>query len=222
MHTGIATRSKLQFRCAYWVSELRRTVKLWRPFKGIPGDNASDSHVISGSRPSSHLMTRTLDVSYFLLARRFCFLYEITIPAAIRKTTQNRARANISRGTRLWFRLRLNSRVVQRKALRASSKRLQSHSGQAVGSLRQAKLRPESKQVGLLVSQKKAMEVRAFSTYWRGFDQNTQMTVGKIFRLGTTEPPVEVQKPITTEMITAAICTCTGLTHEWLKRSQSF
>lgn len=112
---------------------------------------------------------------------------------------------------RPWSRLRLNLMVVQTKALRASVKRLQSHCGQAVGSLRQAKFRPESKHVGLLVSQKKVMEVREFSTHWIGFVQNIQITVFRIMRFGTTEPPVDVQNPMTIGIRTAATCTCTNI-----------
>lgn len=66
---------------------------------------------------------------------------------------------------------------------------------------------PESKQLGLLVSQKKAIEVREFSAYWRGLLQKTQITVLRILRFGTTEPPVEVQKPMMMGITLAAICT---------------
>lgn len=66
---------------------------------------------------------------------------------------------------------------------------------------------PESKQLGLLVSQKKAIEVRAFSAYWRGLLQKTQITVLRSLRFGTTEPPVEVQKPMIMGTTLAAICT---------------
>jgi hypothetical protein len=146
------------------------------------------------------------EVSY-LLDRRFHLKKPIANAVNTRKRTQNRARTRMSIGTRPWFRLRLCLRVVQRK-VRWSSKRLQSHSGQAPWSLRQAKLRPESMHVGLLVSQKKAMEVRALSAHCRGFVQNTQMTVFRSIRFGTTEPPVEVQKPMTMGTRTAATCTC--------------
>lgn len=66
---------------------------------------------------------------------------------------------------------------------------------------------PESKQLGLSVSQKKAIEVRAFSAYWRGLLQKTHITVLRSLRFGTTEPPVEVQKPMITGTTLAAICT---------------
>lgn len=65
----------------------------------------------------------------------------------------------------------------------------------------------------MLVSQKKAMLVRALSAHWSGFVQNIQITVFRIIIFGTTEPAVAVQKPMTMGTRVAATCGIGLITH---------
>jgi hypothetical protein len=124
----------------------------------------------------------------------------------------NIARTSISMGIRALFKLRLNWSWVHTNTLLRSLTRGQLHCAHAAGELRHAIFAPLFKHSGLLVSQKNVIEVKELSAYWIGFVQNIQITVFNIFFFGTTDPPVEVQKPITIGTRTAAI---------WKKNTQA-